>query len=111
MLTIEPSHQDYTVDTHLPLLNKHELGLLPESARTTLIAILPGLNELLGLRKTAANKTNTDREAGCNPENDLPGFDCTADSEIGTCSEDIAHRISLLQDTRHQTASICRAIF
>jgi hypothetical protein len=104
-LTIEPGHQDDTVYAHLPLLGKHDLGLLPESSRSLLVTVLLCLKELLGFGEAAANKTNTDGKTSSNPKDGLPGLDCTTDTQIGTGSEYVTHRITLLQDTRHETTS------
>jgi hypothetical protein len=38
------------------------------------------LKELLGLGEAAADETNPDGETSSNPEDSLPGFDCTSDA-------------------------------
>lgn len=91
-------------------MGKHNLGLLPESSRSLSVATFLRLDKLLGLGEAATDETNTDGKASGDPEDSLPGFDCTSDAKIGASGEHITHGVTLLQDTRHEAASISRAI-
>jgi len=68
--------------------------------------VLLGFQELLGLGEQTSGKTDRDGEASCDPEDSLPCLCCTTDTKIGAGSEHISERVSLLQDTRHQTSCI-----
>lgn len=60
-IEIEPSHENYAVDAHLPLLRQHLLRFGPESTDSDiLVSVLLGLNKLLAFREANANETDSD---------------------------------------------------
>lgn len=80
-LTVEPSHENDTVDAHLPLLTEHNLGLLPEvRSMATSLASLARLNEELRFREAHADQANSDGKPSCDPEDSLPCVDGAAHS-------------------------------
>ena len=105
---VEPSHEEDAVDDHAPLSLQHDLGLGPESTRSLvlLLAQLLCLDELLGLGEANTDKTNEDGEASTDPEDNLPGVGLTTDTKVGASSENITERVTLLENTRHQTTCV-----
>ena len=121
---VEPGHEDDTVDAKLPLLPKHNLSLTPEVTSTDVfMACLLSLEELLALGEANSESTNTDRDTSTCPEYNLemllvpgsswmgempylPGFRLTTNSQICASSQDVSKRVTLLQDTGHQTSGI-----
>jgi hypothetical protein len=66
---VEPSHQNDTVNAHLPLLCKHPLRFSPEvNSRNILVAIFLSLEELFALRKANTDETDSNRDASCCPK-------------------------------------------
>ena len=64
------------------------------------------LEELLRLWEEDADETNCDRETGADPEHRLPGVGCATDTQVGTRGKDVTERVTLLQDTTHETTSV-----
>ncbi len=52
-----------------------------------------GLSELLRLGEEATEEAGSDRKAGRNPEDGLPGLRLTADAEVGACGENIPQSV------------------
>jgi hypothetical protein len=110
-LTVEPRHKNDAVDTHLPLLAKHDLGFPPECRRIGLcFAGLARLDELLGLGEEAADETNGDGNTSGNPKYRLPTVDTATDAQVCARGTHVAKGVPLLQDTRHETSGICWAV-
>jgi hypothetical protein len=65
------------------------------------------LDELLRLRESDSNKSNKNGEAGSDPEDNLPAVGRVAYAKVGASSQNITEGVSLLQDTTHETTSIC----
>lgn len=58
-VVVEPSHEETTVNTHLPLGDEHLLAVCPESTRCgRLLALGAGFKELLGLGEEDTNDTD-----------------------------------------------------
>lgn len=115
---VEPRHQHDTIDAKPPFLGQHLLTLPPESASPALLMQLrmfllmfAGCDELWGLGEESTNQTDTDREAGTDPEDSFPGIGTATDTEVATGGDHIAEGIALLKDTGHKTSSVCWAIF
>lgn len=69
---IEPSHQNNAVNTHLPFLPKHFLGLSPEiSGSDVLVPTFLGLEELFALGEADADESDCNRDTSCSPKNSL----------------------------------------
>lgn len=113
-LTVEPSHEDYAIDTHLPLLTKHDLGLLPKCGGIpglALLACFPSLDELLGFGEKNANEADADGDARADPKHHLPAVGFASDAEVGACCADVTEAVSLLEDAGHETSGINGAVF
>lgn len=58
-VVVEPSHEETTVNAHLPLSDKHLLAVCPESTGgRRLLALGAGFEELLGLGEEDTNDTD-----------------------------------------------------
>jgi hypothetical protein len=110
-VVVEPGHEEDTVDTHAPLCLEHDLGLSPEGARClSLATCLLCLDELLRLGEADADKSDSNGETGSDPEDSLPCVGCSSNSQVGAGSEHVTERVSLLEDTTHETTSVGRAV-
>lgn len=111
-LTVEPSHENDTIDAHLPLLTEHNLSLLPEvRSMATSLASLARLNEKLRFREAHADQADSDRKSSSDPEDSLPCLDVATHTEVCTSRADIAEGVALLENTRHETSSVHGTVF
>lgn len=92
-------------------MSKYAFSLLPEDGRRhALMAFFLSLPKLLRLWEQYANATNADREAGCDPEDDLPCVGLATNAQICTGCADVAEAISLLEDTGHKTFALSASV-
>lgn len=105
-VVVEPGHEHNAVDDHLPFLPQHGLGLLPECTRRHMLSGFLSSDELLRLWEQATDETGCERESGGDPEDRLPGLRRTSDTKIGASREDETERVTLLQNSAHQTTGI-----
>ena len=75
----------------------------------TAIEIPAGLEEMLG-PSSIAKAIDMTRELTSNPEDGLPSFCATPDTEIGTCCKHVAQRIPLLKNSRHESSGVDTAL-
>jgi hypothetical protein len=69
---VEPSHENNTIDTHLPLFSEHAFGFAPECACGDMfVAVLLGFKKLLALWEADTDKTNGNGYSCCCPKNSL----------------------------------------
>ena len=64
---------------------------------------------MLRFGEADAHEAYSDGKAGGDPEDRLSRARGSADTQIGTGSKNVAERVALLQDTRHETAGVDRA--
>lgn len=110
---IEPSHENNTVNNHLPLCLQHTTSLSSERRESNMVMRirLLGLQELFALREQQSGESDGHGQASGNPENSLPCLGCSSHTEIGAGCEDVPKGVSLLQDTGHQTSCVDGAMF
>lgn len=72
----------------------------------TSLASLARLNEQLRFREAHADQADSDGKSSGDPEDGLPCVDGAAHAEVCASRADIAERVALLENTRHETSSV-----
>ena len=93
-------------------MREHFAGFSPKSRGGGLaLSFTLGTNELLGFGEEEADDSNSNGQSGADPEDGFPGLGRASDTEIGTGGDDITERVTLLEDSRHETSSIDGTVF
>lgn len=109
---IEPGHHDNTINAQSPLLTEHLAGFDPEGRGGGFaLPFSLGTNKLLRFGEEEADDSDTNGQTGADPEDGFPGLGGTSNAEVGTGGEDIAERVALLEDSRHEASRIDGTVF
>lgn len=109
---VEKGHElDRESHDATPLGLDDNTRLLHELLRmTSLLALLLGTQELLALRETHTREPNEETSTGTDVEQVLEAVGASAgsDGQVEDRREEVAERVALLQDSRHQTTGFKR---